>query len=423
MIGLTFILLSSSRVMPAAAGSSIIQNDRSSFTEEAEPPPDVPEAASLSDTVQSIFLPVAYQQLNGDPVEYIPSQSLLVCSSDSHPVPDLSSASSTITIDDPRFIADLDIRLNIEHTWVGDLVVSLSHIDTGQTISLVDRPGYPDKQRGCGGDDITAILDDEMSSRVENKCSGYPAISGIYIPEAPLSAFDRQSISGSWALSVSDLDQGDQGRLKDWCLFARVSPQPAPDVPPPAPGDLPAQARVHGISGQHQALPLDCESRSAVDWAGFFGYQINELQFHKQLEKSDNPDVGFVGDVYGTWGQTPPNDYGVHAGPVANLLRAYGVSAYAHRPLYWDQLRAEIAAGRPVFVWVVGSVYNGVPKYYTPSDGLHTVVAPREHTVIVIGYSSTEVTILDGASTYTRSINQFLDSWSALGNMAITINP
>jgi hypothetical protein len=72
---------------------------------------------------------------------------------------------------------------------------------------------------------------------------------------------------------------------------------------------------------------------------------------------------------------------------------------------------------------VIGSVYNGVPEYYTPSDGLHTVVASREHTVNVIGYSSTDVTIMDGGSVYTRSINQFLDSWSALGNMAITVNP
>jgi uncharacterized protein YvpB len=299
----------------------------------------------------------------------------------------------------------------------------LTHAGTGQTISLIDRPGHPSKKRGCGGEDITAILDDELSSPVETRCSGYPAISGIFLPDSPLSAYDRQNISGGWTLTVSDLDQADQGRLKDWCLFARVSPSPAPEIPPPPPPDLPVQARIQGISGQNQALPLDCESRSAVDWAGFFGHQIDEFKFFKQLEKSDNPDKGFVGNVNGTWGQTPPQDYGVHAEPVASLLRSYGVAAHTHRPLRWDDLRAEIAAGRPVFVWVVGSVYRGVPQYYTPSDGLHTVVAPKEHTVIVIGYSAADVTILDGSSIYTRSIDVFLDSWSALGNMAITVNP
>jgi uncharacterized protein YvpB len=112
----------------------------------------------------------------------------------------------------------------------------------------------------------------------------------------------------------------------------------------------------------------------------------------------------------------------VHAEPVAELLRAYGVPAYAHRPLSWDQLRGEITAGRPVYVWIVGTVNRGTPVYYTPLDGLLTIVAPYEHVVMVTGYSSYNVTIQDGSSTYTRSVKEFLESWSALGNMAITAN-
>ena len=41
----------------------------------------------------------------------------------------------------------------------------------------------------------------------------------------------------------------------------------------------------------------------------------------------------------------------------------------------------------------------------------------------VLRLRTEDVTIQDGSSVYTRSINQFLDSWSALGNMAITVNP
>jgi len=93
-----------------------------------------------------------------------------------------------------------------------------------------------------------------------------------------------------------------------------------------------------------------------VDWANYLGRSINEYTFLNQLPKSDNPDKGFVGSVYGTWGQIPPDPYGVHAPPVAALLREYGLNAYAHRPLSWDQLRAEIAHGNPVIVWVIGNV-------------------------------------------------------------------
>jgi uncharacterized protein YvpB len=158
-----------------------------------------------------------------------------------------------------------------------------------------------------------------------------------------------------------------------------------------------------------------------VDWAGYFGYAIDELAFMNGLPKSDNPDKGFVGDVNGVWGNIPPNAYGVHAGPVAERLRAYGVPAQAQRPLSWAALRAEIASGQPVMVWILGSGFNGIPEYYTPTDGLHTVVARYEHTVLVTGYSETKVTILNGATISTLSIDQFLDSWSALGNMAITM--
>jgi uncharacterized protein YvpB len=168
---------------------------------------------------------------------------------------------------------------------------------------------------------------------------------------------------------------------------------------------------------------LDCESRVAVDWAGFFGHNIDEIKFFNRLPSSKNPDKGFVGDVMGSWGQIPPHPYGVHAEPVAALLRDYGVPAYAHRPLSWDDLRWEIAQGRPVYVWITGAVTRGLPVYYVPPDGLFTVVAPFEHTVMVIGYTSSTVTISDGSSIYTRGLEQFLDSWSVLQNMAITTQP
>ncbi len=196
------------------------------------------------------------------------------------------------------------------------------------------------------------------------------------------------------------------------------------ELPPlPAPAALPDAAQIAAIGGQHQALPLDCESRSAVDWAAFFGVPIDELTFLSQLPLSDNPEKGFVGNVNGVWGQIPPNDYGVHAEPIAALLRAYQLPATAHRGANWDTVRAEIAANRPVMVWVTGAVENyGGGQLYTAADGQTTLVARFEHTVIVIGYTPDSVTILDGNQIYTRSIDQFMTSWSALGKLAVMKN-
>ena len=59
-------------------------------------------------------------------------------------------------------------------------------------------------------------------------------------------------------------------------------------------------------------------------------------------------------------------------------------------------------------------------QIYVAADGRETVVAAFEHTVIVIGYTADTVTIVDGAQVYTRPLADFLDSWGALRNMAIT---
>lgn len=185
-----------------------------------------------------------------------------------------------------------------------------------------------------------------------------------------------------------------------------------------------AQAVLLDVIGHRQSLPLSCESRSAADWAGYFGVAIDELEFFGRLPISDNPDVGFAGDVNGKWGNIPPDSYGVHAGPVATLLREYyGLSAEARRDLTWDDLRAELDAGRPVIAWVTGHVSAGKAVEYVADDGQTVIVAPFEHTVIVVGYTDESVSVLDGSKLYSRSLDKFLESWSVLGYMAIVAAP
>ncbi|MDA1329565.1 MAG: LysM peptidoglycan-binding domain-containing protein [Chloroflexi bacterium] len=190
----------------------------------------------------------------------------------------------------------------------------------------------------------------------------------------------------------------------------------------PAQADsLPEQAYVSGVIGYPQSYSLSCESRSAADWAAFWGVDISEEEFLSRLPRSDNPNKGFVGNPNDEWGYTPPNSYGVHADPVANLLRQYGLDAHAGSGLSWDELRAEIAAGRPVIVWVVGSLWAGNPKQYTAKSGETVTVAGNEHTMILIGYDATYVQMIDAftGQTATYSIGNFIESWSSLGRMAI----
>lgn len=206
------------------------------------------------------------------------------------------------------------------------------------------------------------------------------------------------------------------------------TPLPPTATETPLPTDTPEvtfppeEAGISGIIGHAQSYTLDCEARSAVDLADYFGIPINEQEFLDRLPKSDDPDEGFVGNYWDPRGQLPPQSYGVYAAPVAALLREYGLKAQDARNVTWEAVKYEIASGRPVMAWVANNTLPGYPVSYTASNGHTTIVTQYQHTILVIGYSTNNVTILDGDILYTRTIEQFLNSWSVLGYMAIMIH-
>jgi uncharacterized protein YvpB len=186
-------------------------------------------------------------------------------------------------------------------------------------------------------------------------------------------------------------------------------------------------SRVTGraVVGHAQTYNLDCEARSASDLAGYWGVQIDEKEFLRRLPRSDNPEVGFVGDPNGKWGNIPPMPYGVHAGPVAALLHEYGLPARAVRGMDWHDMQTEIAAGRPVIVWIIGQMWDGRRVRYVTRDGHLAKVANYEHTMILVGYNRRSVEAVDAFTGRKErfKLADFLHSWAVLGNMAVVLKP
>jgi uncharacterized protein YvpB len=177
---------------------------------------------------------------------------------------------------------------------------------------------------------------------------------------------------------------------------------------------------LKGVTSFRQSYPISCESRTAVDWADFFGVQIYESDFQFGLPLSDNPDKGFVGDVHDPWGQVPPYSYGVHAAPVATLLKEeYGLSARAAKNFSLENLKKEIASGQPVIAWVIGNMVGGIPSEFIDKEGNKVVVAAYEHTVIVTGYGKDHIRYLNNGNFFQVPVDTFLNSWGVLGNMVI----
>jgi uncharacterized protein YvpB len=198
-----------------------------------------------------------------------------------------------------------------------------------------------------------------------------------------------------------------------------AEPQPTPTASAAPISAFPKEHYIRQISGHKQYFPLGCEAAVAKDWANYFGKDFNEFEFQYKLPLSDNPDFGFVGDVNSPWGQVPPYGYGVHAGPVADLLTAYGVPAKAYKGYTLEQIKAHITQDKPVIAWVIGNVVGGVPYEYTDKHGNKTIVAAYEHVVIVTGYNETHIRYMTNGRFYEAPNAVFLNSWGVLGNMVV----
>jgi len=140
----------------------------------------------------------------------------------------------TTTLDIPcpdSTIQDLDLLVQISHTWVGDLSATLTKVGSGSA-TVFHQPGVPDSNFGCSGDDIDAIINDEATDPIEFECAeAVPSIQGEFIGGDPpddtlMATWDGEELCGTWTLNVADNAGGDLGTLFQWCLI----PGP-PDVP------------------------------------------------------------------------------------------------------------------------------------------------------------------------------------------------
>jgi uncharacterized protein YvpB len=206
------------------------------------------------------------------------------------------------------------------------------------------------------------------------------------------------------------------------CLFAAAVPGAA------SAQSLPASAFIQEMVGYPQEHNLSCESRSAIDVAAFWGVTITEDDYFRRLPKSDNPHRGFLGDVDQPAGTMPPYGYGVYAGPVAANLRSFGLNAVAHRDYTLYELKAEIAAGRPVVIWSTYDMQLPGVQEWTSSDGETSFIVRWQHTFVAVGYEDTadggRIYLLDAYDAATKQFTYaaFDTAWAQMERLAVTVH-
>lgn len=158
----------------------------------------------------------------------------------------VQTLTSELTLYDELAIADINVNLELDHTYLADLTVTLTS-PAGTTVVLFNN--------SCDDfRDVAATFDD---SGLAFDCNAVaPAIQGTVKPLGMLSSFNGESTLGTWVLTVSDNAPADGGVLKSFSLDVCAEGEFRPD------------ADADGVFDDGPDLCLGTPSGTEVDASG-----------------------------------------------------------------------------------------------------------------------------------------------------------
>jgi subtilisin-like proprotein convertase family protein len=141
--------------------------------------------------------------------QYPNSHSTLALDETTYPiVSNTPTTCLTVNVPVEYHITDLNVCIDLVHTFDGDLIVSVQS-PLGTVVVLSNH-------RGGGGDNFFCTeFDDEATLTIG---SGTAPFSGSWIPDNALSAFDGENAVGDWLVCVDDQVGGDDGYVIGACL-------------------------------------------------------------------------------------------------------------------------------------------------------------------------------------------------------------
>jgi hypothetical protein len=148
----------------------------------------------------------------------------------------------TLNVADHGAIQSFDSVLmrGLKHTFVGDLVVTLTHVESGKTVDIIDRHNRLTTSAtdfGYGGDfngDYTFV---DVGTPLPT--TGATVAPGTYMTDlnpspggnsafnSPMSLFAGDDVFGTWQLSLTDWGQLDIGLLSAFAINVTIIPEPA----------------------------------------------------------------------------------------------------------------------------------------------------------------------------------------------------
>ena len=130
------------------------------------------------------------------------------CQLASRPILDYTTMTDTLVLPPEllgRTIVDVDVEVEVEHSYIGDLIIGVVHDDT--TVGL---------HEGCRSQDALHVIYDD-AAQDDDYCR-QAALGLSVVPLGELADFNGASIGPDWTLSIEDRAGFDEGTLQRWCV-------------------------------------------------------------------------------------------------------------------------------------------------------------------------------------------------------------
>lgn len=128
------------------------------------------------------------------------------------PIPDVTTVEVPINVPDTGQVQDVNVRVRLNHTFDGDLDISLIHPD-GTVVLMSNNRGGSGQNFGIGTNNCSGtptVFDDEAATAI---AAGVAPFAGTFRPDTPLSALDGKPSNGTWRLRVADTAALDVGTI------------------------------------------------------------------------------------------------------------------------------------------------------------------------------------------------------------------
>jgi subtilisin-like proprotein convertase family protein len=115
-------------------------------------------------------------------------------------------ASNSIAVPISGTISDVNISLNVTHSWPNDLIIAIN--------TPGDATQVPVWNRSCAGNDNFNVTLNDGSPAFT--CAAN--MTGTFSPASPLAAFNGDEANGTWNLLVADYYNQDTGTINSWSV-------------------------------------------------------------------------------------------------------------------------------------------------------------------------------------------------------------